>query len=646
MRTKNWNIIIAASAATIAGALIAPPSFAQQSAIEFSICDQTGCPWPTENGTYFGVGSDALFDFFGDGRHGVALEAQSASVWDAYDNYGYIFGASAIPNDTAFINSLIGDRYATQFNGLTANRRTETYATEAGLPANSIRWFDSFTNNTASSIVANIGFGGNLGSDSGTYIHAQGDGYLVTGDSAPGNLSGDPVIVHLYGNNDYAAQNTSVLFAAGNDNVLFFHPLTVAPGETVSLMHLNILFGAVGRHTDAGGVLYAQDVAEAINAAKLFVNDPIFAGLTAAQIETIINWGNIVVDGTLPAASSAAGFGQSMLGAFAGIIDRAMAIDTSTFTTSDLVVGALAYNAQSDVDARSPGSAALARALGDAGGRVATHRTYDSQAYLFGGYTTGFDRFTAGTFNYAGYAIGAGLEYSPATSLTLGVAGGYAFGSGSMATVYPDLDSSQYVLSPYARWTAPTGTILDARLMASVDGFEYLRTAGVDTASAKTRGHSLGAKLAVSQPFETELATIAPYASLSHLHSFVKGYQETGAGNANLNVASYSLNSLEAFAGIGFSKDWTASNGTVLKGFVRGGVGGNLLGNDTVVTSYTTSPTTYLNVLENGKDVFGQVETGVAARFTERVSVSATYGATFSRSSSQHTVMSTLTARF
>lgn len=655
-----------ASALAIAAALAVSPALAQQAVIDFSICDAGGCSTGS-NVPYVGPGSDTALT---SSYEGMAQEAQASdfTVSDAYDAHGALFGAAHIPDAPIYPSSSSFDAYDSAFNGLTAGRRTETYATVSGLPANTIRWFDSFTNETGSTITANIGFGGNLGSDSATVIHARGDGYLVTGQNAPGTPSNDPVIAHLYGGNEYAFDDVTVLAEDGKDNVLFIYPVTVAPGETVSVMNLNMLFGAVGRNSDPSGVLYAQDVAEAISQAELFVNDPIFAGLTVEQIETIVNWGRaapepepedqdaapdggngggggIVIDGTMPAAGAAPRLAQNMLGAFGAMIDQTNIPDTSALASAGLVTGALAYEAQTDVE-DAPGNAALARAVGEAGGKVATGRAAGTQTYLFGGYTTGHDDFTAGTLDYSGYAIGAGVEFSPTPDIVLGLAGGYAFGSGSMGDVYSDLDSTQYVISPYARWNAPTGTVLDFGLLASQDEIDYSRTAGAGMAFGETDGHSLGARIGVSQPIPTQWATVTPFAKLSYLSSSVNGYEETRAGNADLAVPSYRLETLEAVAGVGLSREWTTAGGTAVKGFVRSGIGGNLLGDDKVETRYTTSPTPYLNVVENGDDVFGLAEAGFSASLSENISISGSYGATFSRSSTQHTILANLTARF
>ncbi len=331
-----------ASVSALALALPAGGASAGQSVIQFQICSSSN---PTDycstnnNSSYIGPGIDSAIAGTSSIAGGVRdAQATDNVVNDAYDGWGAIYG-------TTTTNDAYNSPYATPFNGLDAMRQTESYVAVPGLPANSIRWFDSFTNNTGSTITANIAFGGNLGSDNNTYVHASGPGYVVTGQGAPGAGSTDPVIAHLYGNNEYAFSQTTTHFVNGDDNPYIIFPLTVAPGQTVSIMNVDILFGDNARGTDPSGSVYAQDVALAIQQAQLFVNSPVFDGLTVEQIQTLLNW-SVVVDGSLPAAGAVTGLSQSMHDAFDGILNRDAVIWTNGYNAPGIITGALQYAAE------------------------------------------------------------------------------------------------------------------------------------------------------------------------------------------------------------------------------------------------------------------------------------------------------------
>lgn len=622
-----------ASVSAMALALPATDAHADQSVIQFFICqgpNQSDYCSNTNHTSYIGPGFDSAFNDSSSVAGGVSeASATNHVVTDAYDGWGAIYGT------TTTSGNVYNSRYATPFNGLTGARQTESYVAVPGLPANSIRWFDSFTNNTGSTITANIAFGGNLGSDSATYVHASGPGYFVTGQNTSGGYT-DPVIAHLYGNNEYAFSQTTTHFVNGDDNPYIVYPLTVAPGQTVSIMNVDILFGDNAR-TSSDQAAYLQDVALATQQAQLFVNSPVFDGLTVEQLQTLVNW-NVLVDGSLPAAGAVTGLSQSMHDAFDGILNRDAVIWTNGYNAPGMVTGALQYAAENAPGTKQDGAAALANEIGEKGGKVAITNVDGTRSYLFGGYTTGSRDYSAGDLNFDGYLTGIGIEHNFASGLLVGIAGGYARGSGDIGGVYSDIDNKQYTVSPYARWQAPTGTILDARISLSSESWSYSRTAGAGTANADIDGSSFGARIGVAQPFDMPVATITPFANLNYLRTRVDGYTETGAGTGNLDVPSYSVDHLEGFAGVSAARDWSMANGGRLRGFVSVGIGDSFLGNDSVSTTYTTSSTAFVSNIETQKGAFGRVEAGLSANITPDFAVTSTYGGQFGSGHNQHTV--------
>ena len=269
-------------------ALTAQKAAAQQIPVEFYTCTSFDCATTETNANYFGPAQDGQID----GTESVAgafndasatTSGADASYDDAYDGFGALYGVpdGASPDD--------GNTYATAFNGLLGTRRTEVYTNNTALPQNTARWFDSFTNETGAAVTVNLAFGGNLGSDGAGVIEGQGPGYFVLSDGS----GSDPVLLFVYGDgsNDPELVNESGTAYTGQNKLYFVYSgIEVAPGETVSLLHFNQLF------TDQAS--YANSIAQALAAGPLFINDAVFAGLTADQVASILNFN---VGGTTPA---------------------------------------------------------------------------------------------------------------------------------------------------------------------------------------------------------------------------------------------------------------------------------------------------------------------------------------------------------
>lgn len=637
MKPIHHLLLSGASALTLC--FFAGTAQAQQAIINFDVCqgplatDECG---PVNGTSYIGPGFDSALPGGSSSVAGGVSEASATNgvVNDGYDGWGALYGTT----DTG---DAYGSPYASAFNGLSAARQTQTYVAIPELPANSIRWFDSFTNSTGATIDANIAFGGNLGSDSNTYVHSTGPGYVITGQYAPGTESPDPVIAHLYGNNDYAFTQTILNFANGDDNPFIVFPISVAPGQTVSVMNVDLLFGDNARNSDPTGVAYAADVALAISQAELFVNNPIFAGLTVAQLQTLVNWDAIVIDGSIVGAGAIPGLSQGLHGAFDGLLDNS--IGASGGSPSALLAP-LQYAGEES--AKKDSAETFAYALGKSGGDYTLASSDESRAYLFGGYTTGVYDYTAGDFGFSGYVIGAGIERAFTPNFIGGVAAGYTNGSGDIAGVFDSVGNHQFTVAPYARFKAESGLLLDARMSVSTESWDYQRVAGTGVASAEFDGTSFGAKLGISKAYESGEYAFTPFANASYLHTNVSGFTETGAGAANLIVPSYSVDKAEIIGGVSVSRKWMSASGKSMNAFVSAGLGNGFLGNKTIATSYTTSTTTFATDIESTDGIFGRIQAGFSADITKSMTLSGSYSGTVGSNSVQHTFGGKLLARF
>lgn len=146
--------------------------------------------------------------------------------------------------------------------------------------ANFARFLDSFTNPTGSAITATIAHTTNLGSDSSTSILgtssgdttlSANDSWVVTDDSSVSG--GDPAVAHIVA----GAGFSSTSFGRSGDNISWTQEITVAPGETVSLLY----FGIQNFNRTA-----ALEGAAALSAAP----PEALLGLSESELSSIANW--------------------------------------------------------------------------------------------------------------------------------------------------------------------------------------------------------------------------------------------------------------------------------------------------------------------------------------------------------------------
>lgn len=227
--------VLAASAALIA---FTTPASAQQFTAASDICDAAGF---CDNASYIGPLN---------GNAGIVVDGG----YDAFDGYG-------------FVRNPDGNPYSGLF---TVSRQTELLT-----GTNTYRFFDTFTNNTGSTINETIRFYGNLGSDGNENIVFSNSGAIVTCDS-PTCTGYDPALALVFQNNGFGSG--AVSFNAFDA----YYNLSLGAGESVSLLSFAYLVRDMSNRSG--------DLALAVAGAQDLYNNPNVSGLTQAQQNRIVNF--------------------------------------------------------------------------------------------------------------------------------------------------------------------------------------------------------------------------------------------------------------------------------------------------------------------------------------------------------------------
>lgn len=584
--------------------------------------------------------------FYGDTYVG---EAYNNNGWlDAYSDRGAITNITFLSNGTTIASggyrvygrldevgasgSLLSD-----FAHLSPSRKTTAFATnELNAPVG-FRWFDSFTNDTNQTVTSTIRFSGELASGANTRVSYSDAGFVITTDGSSSQPA-SPTIAHVYSDTTYANQ-VNVHAIDGDRNIYFDYNLTVAPGETVSILLFNYLMADPDRLTDPAGATQREiELGRAL--ATGVINSPYLAGLTLEQIASIVNF-NVALDGSLPSAGAPSQIAGTSLALFNNLLDVNQAFTSAGAQLAFDNVSPLAYVPVT----KNEGAAQIASLIGQSGGKL-TSGTDEHQLYMLGGYSKGKDQSADADLNHSGYALALGYEFATDPSSRYGVALGYMNSTAEIAGSYSDISGEQFLVSPYARWNLAGDVTIDARASLSSDNWSYIRKAGALDASAKFDGYTLGASLKASKAFETAGVTITPFAKFSTLHSHFNTFEEQGGGIANLEVPSYRVTTFEALAGIGLSESWLLDNINSLSAFANVSIGKGFSSDKSITTRYAGSSLYYDSLIEGKDDLFGRLDLGASLQLSKSTDLMLTYSGQFTQDSTQHALSSKLSVKF
>jgi uncharacterized repeat protein (TIGR01451 family) len=314
-----------------------------------------------------GTTTSTLSDMF-DGYNGLCVSLTNATGPCQTGNANYTMyeknGAASVDATVPAVPACTNRQYilpAQTIGGLSVRRKVY-------VPPNDryIRWTNLFTNTTGAPITFTMITSNNLGSDSNTRIVSSSSGdnvatvtdlWVSTFQNYSGNTSSDPRIGHVLQGTGAPTPVSNINFADGDDNPYWVYSITLAAGQTKSIVNY-----ATGQGTKAAANTQAANLAAfGANAQQCFSNTELaqivnFASsadlsiVKTASVVTNVNAGqsfsyNLAVTNNGPSSASAVSVsdvlpaGVTFVSAFGTGWTCNQSLGTVTCTMPTLAVG-------------------------------------------------------------------------------------------------------------------------------------------------------------------------------------------------------------------------------------------------------------------------------------------------------------------
>lgn len=520
-----------------------------------------------------------------------------------------------------------------------------------GVP-NAVRFVDTFTNNTMSTVSGNLAFVGAT-EDVGTTVWltpSAGSTYLLQ-TNAPDPEYPAPVMAYIWGNNDYARTQVTAEYDNAKAGFGFLLPLEVEAGETkriaiIAVASASLAFDPNDQEDD---IAFARALADKItnNGNPLPINTPFFTGYTAEELLTLINWDFTAAALPTETTKSLSAIGNAVPQQIASSILGELANmrlhgDTSAAGYAALSGMPLASTPRSQTARKIMSFAERTSGLA-AGERAGNWSANGWRAFAiasgFDGSRDGISGGAAG-IQYDGFSVTLGLDRLISEKTRLGTALSYANASSDVSGNLGNSDMDAYSLSAYLSHNFTPHLYLDGVAMIGWNDYSYNRVQGPAIAHGETDGLSYGINLVTG--FDVPVAAnskMGPYLSLSYMASEMDGYSETGAGIANLTVDDTSLHSGAIEAGMKASHRIVTRWGAIVPE-ARLGVKGNI-GSDTssVNAQFVNTPTSATSTsFRNGQGTVMTTGLGIAADLSERLEMKLSYNGAYGRDSENNTL--------
>jgi T5SS/PEP-CTERM-associated repeat protein/autotransporter-associated beta strand protein len=280
-------------------------------------------------------------------------------------------------------------------------------------------------------------------------------------------------------------------------------------------------------------------------------------------------------------------------------------------------------------------------------GQSAGERTTWVQAY--GGFGDIDDDGNASGADYDFGAIAAGMEWQLGDRRTAGVALSYTRTGAD--TFDGDLDVDSYQIAAYGGWRRDD-TYVSASLAGGWHETDSMRrvTVGAFTGNARADYDSqqISAAIETGRAWSLGQATATPFAGLGYSYLHRDGFTESGAGAANLDVDSESLDSLRVRLGVRLGQTFTTGGGLRIEPSLEAAYARELLDDDARITAgFAADPAAEFTISgpELDRDR-AQIGAGLVAYISDSTTLDLRYQSELASSDEHHAFGATLRLRW
>ncbi|MHA7776952.1 autotransporter outer membrane beta-barrel domain-containing protein [Roseibium sp. M-1] len=239
------------------------------------------------------------------------------------------------------------------------------------------------------------------------------------------------------------------------------------------------------------------------------------------------------------------------------------------------------------------------------------------------------------------FAIAAGGQYEVRPDWFVGFAAGYENSSydGDDGLSNVEGDTGFVAAALKRQWQ---GWLLSGAVSGSYGVFDTKRLIDLPSFNGVARGDmdvtTVAGRIRAAYTIGNETAYVRPYVDLDVINTFASGYNESGAGIYNLQVASESQTTFVATPALELGARLALQNGWVARSFIRGGVSFSTEDSWTTSAALSEAPVgsgTFESTLALA-DVVGRVSTGAQFTHTSGFDLTAEYEGAIGNDYSSH----------
>jgi len=250
---------------------------------------------------------------------------------------------------------------------------------------------------------------------------------------------------------------------------------------------------------------------------------------------------------------------------------------------------------------------------------------------------------------YRAHSAIAGVDFQPAESVRVGLAGHYTQTNLSNAARATEGDVTSVGALAYGAWSSGSWRV---RAGAGVTSHKVELDRAISVGALQARASSQYSALSanvfgeVGYAFDYGQIRIEPFAGLSHLYLRTDGFNETGAGDAKLSSNGNRLSRTDAEIGVRASTSYALGNGVTVRPSIAVGYRRNLDG-DRAESQHRFAQSGPFRVAASASAGHAAtVEMRVDAQINRDIDAGLFYFGSFSESGNAHTIGAAVRVRF